>query len=105
MDNAFYQYIGPEGGLWSQWFTLPGDAGPIVLAFNGGDRGRFVESRAPTDLLASALPVARRLFGDKISLTDVRTSKWTVDPYHSAPIRFIRPAVAWRIGAATTTHR
>ena len=91
VDNAFYQYIGPEGGLWSQWFTLPGDAGPIVLAFNGGDRGRFVESRAPTDLLASALPVARRLFGDNISLTDVRTSKWTVDPYALGAYSFHPP--------------
>lgn len=91
VDNAFYQYLGPEGGLWSQWFTLPGDADPIVLAFNGGERGRFVESRAPGDVLASALPVARRLFGDNISLTEVRTSNWTVDPYALGAYSFHPP--------------
>lgn len=91
VDNAFYQYLGPEGGLWSQWFTLPSDAGPIVLAFNGGERGRVVESRAPRDVLASALPVARRLFGDNISLTDVRTSSWTVDPYALGAYSFHPP--------------
>ncbi|MDM4142722.1 MULTISPECIES: NAD(P)/FAD-dependent oxidoreductase [Mycobacterium] len=91
VDNAFYQYLGPEGGLWSQWFTLPGDAGPIVVAFNGGERGRFVESRQPKDQLTSALPVARRLFGDTISLTDVRTSNWTVDPYALGAYSFHAP--------------
>lgn len=91
MDNAFYQYIGPAGGLWSQWFTLPSDAGPIVVAFNGGERGRFVESRDPSDVLASALPIARRLFGDHISLTDVRTSSWTVDPYALGAYSFHAP--------------
>ncbi|MCV7243629.1 FAD-dependent oxidoreductase [Mycobacterium mantenii] len=91
VENAFYQYIGPEGGLWSQWFTLPGTAGPIAVAFNGGGRGRFVESCAPKDLLAGALPVARRLFGDNIALTDVRTSKWTVDPYALGAYSFHSP--------------
>ncbi|RAU97565.1 monoamine oxidase [Mycobacterium colombiense] len=91
VDNAFYQYLGPEGGLWSQWFTLPGDAGPIVLAFNGGERGRFVESRSPGEVLASALPVARRVFGDNISLTDVRTSNWTGDSYALGAYSFHPP--------------
>lgn len=90
-DNAFYQYIGSEGGLWSQWFTVAGDAGPIVVAFNGGSRGRFVESLAPKDLLASALPIARRLFGDGISLTDVRNSGWTADPYALGAYSFHAP--------------
>nr|WP_156624050.1 NAD(P)/FAD-dependent oxidoreductase [Mycobacterium sp. 852002-40037_SCH5390672] len=91
VDNAFYQYIAPEGGLWSQWFTLPSDAGPIALAFNGGGRGRFVESCAPKDLLTSALTAARRLFGDNISLADVRTSNWTVDPYALGAYSFHPP--------------
>ncbi len=90
-DNAFYQYLGPENGLWSQWFTLGSDAGPIAVALNGGTRGRFVESRRPEDLLASALPIARRLFGDNISLTDVRTSSWSVDPYALGAYSFHPP--------------
>lgn len=90
-DNAFYQYIGPEGGLWSQWFTLPSAAGPIAVAFHGGGRGRHVESCAPKDLLAGALPVARRLFGDNVALTDVRTSNWTLDPYALGAYSFHPP--------------
>lgn len=91
VDNAFYQYLGPENGLWSQWFTLGSDAGPIAVALNGGSRGRFVESRSPTDLLAGALPIARRLFGDDVSLTDVRTSSWSVDPYALGAYSFHPP--------------
>jgi len=91
VDNAFYQYIGADGGLWSQWFTLPSAAGPIVLAFNAGDRGRFVESSSQRNLMASALPIARRLFGDDISLIEARTSSWTVDPYARGAYSFHAP--------------
>ncbi|UXA08402.1 FAD-dependent oxidoreductase [Mycobacterium sp. SMC-2] len=79
-DNAFYQYLAAETGRWAQWFTMPAAAGPIVLAFNAGGRGRAVESSAPRDLVASALPIARRLFGDA-SPVEVKTSNWSADPY------------------------
>lgn len=90
-DNAFYQHLGAQDGLWSQWFTAGSDAGPIAVALNGGTRGRFVESRPPGDLLASAPPIARRLFGDHIALTDVRTSNWSVDPYALGAYSFHPP--------------
>lgn len=91
VENAFYQFLGAGPGLWSQWFTLPSAAGPIVLAFNAGDRGRSVESSSPGDLMAGALPVARRLFGDDISPVEVRTSDWTVDPYARGTYSFHAP--------------
>lgn len=78
-ENAFYQYLGATENRWAQWFTLPAAAGPIVLAFNPGRTGRYVESAPPADLLAAATPIARQLFG--ADLVDVRSSKWTVDPY------------------------
>ena len=91
VENAFYQFIGAEPGLWAQWFTLPGAAGPIVLAFNAGDRGRSVESSSPADLMTSALPIARQLFGDNISPVEVRTSNWSVDPYARGSYSFHAP--------------
>ena len=91
VENAFYLFIGTEPGVWSQWFTLPSAAGPIVLAFNAGDRGRWTESSSPGDLMASALPVARRLFGDDASPVEVRTSNWAVDPYALGTYSFHAP--------------
>ncbi len=94
-ENAFYQYLGiPSGtqpGMWAQWFTMPIAAGPIVLAFNAGDRGRSVESSSPKDLIASALPIARQLFGDNASPVEVRTSSWTMDPYARGAYSFHAP--------------
>jgi monoamine oxidase len=90
-ENAFYQFIGSDSRRWAQWFTLPSSAGPIVLALNGGAIGRAVESSAANDLMASALPVARHLFGDDISLVDVRTSSWTADPYARGSYSFHPP--------------
>ncbi|OBK23267.1 monoamine oxidase [Mycobacterium asiaticum] len=82
-ENVFYQYLGSElgseQGKWAQWFTLPAAAGPIVLAFNPGSRGRTVESTASKDTVTSALPVARHLFGTDI--VEIRSSNWTTDPY------------------------
>ncbi|WP_082995608.1 FAD-dependent oxidoreductase [Mycobacterium alsense] len=90
-ENAFYQYLGPEPGLWSQWFTLPRTAGPIVVAFNAGERGRWVESSSPAELTASALPVARQLFGADVSPVEVRTSNWAVDPRSLGAYSFHAP--------------
>ncbi|OBI85089.1 monoamine oxidase [Mycobacterium sp. 1245805.9] len=91
VENAFYQYLGSEPGAWTQWFTLPSGAGPIVLAFNAGERGRWAESAAPGDLIASSLPIARQLFGGDVAAVDVRTSNWTVDPYALGSYSFHAP--------------
>jgi monoamine oxidase len=90
-QNAFYQFIGTDSRLWAQWFTLPIAAGPIVLAFNAGDSGRLVESSSPGDLMTSALPIVRQLFGDDVSPVEVRTSSWTTDPYARGTYSFHAP--------------
>ena len=90
-ENAFYQFMGTGPGLWSQWFTLPSAAGPIVLAFNAGDRGRSVESASPKDVMASALPIIRQLFGDDTYPVEVRTSSWTTDPFAGGSYSFHAP--------------
>jgi monoamine oxidase len=89
--NAFYEFIGSGPGLWSQWFTLPIDAGPILLAFNAGQRGRFVESSPPDKVMASALPIAQQLFGDDNAPVEVRTSSWTLNPYALGAYSFHAP--------------
>jgi monoamine oxidase len=90
-DNAFYLFMGTDSGAWAQWFTLSSAAGPIVVAFNAGDRGRSVESSSAADVTARALPIARQLFGDDISPMDVRTSSWTTDPYARGSYSFHAP--------------
>jgi monoamine oxidase len=91
VENAFYQYIGIGPGGWAQWFTLPSTAGPIVLAFNAGERGRWAESAAPRDLIDGALPIARQLFGGDIVPLAVRTSNWSVDRYALGSYSFHAP--------------
>jgi monoamine oxidase len=90
-DNAFYLFLGPDPGAWAQWFTLSNSAGPIVVAFNAGDRGRAVESLSAADVTARALPIARQLFGDGISPLEVRTSSWSTDPYALGSYSFHAP--------------
>lgn len=88
-ENAFYQYLGSDQDMWAQWFTLPAAAGPIVLAFNPGSRGRSVESTAAKDLIAAATPIAQQLFGTGI--VEVKTSTWTTDPFALGAYSFHAP--------------
>ncbi|HEV7581287.1 MAG TPA: NAD(P)/FAD-dependent oxidoreductase [Mycobacterium sp.] len=90
-DNAFYLFMGTDPGAWAQWFTLSSAAGPIVVAFNAGDRGRSVESSSAAEVTARALPIAHQLFGDDISPVDVRTTSWTTDPYARGSYSFHAP--------------
>lgn len=91
LENAFYQFLGADTGMWAQWLTLPAAAGPIVLAFNAGHRGRYAESSAPEELIAGALPIARQLFGDDAAIVDVKSSSWTADPYARGSYSFHAP--------------
>lgn len=90
-ENAFHLYLGARPGPWSQWFTLSNGAGPIVLAFNAGELGRAAESASPRELMASAMPVIRRLFGDDVTPVEVRTSGWAADPYALGSYSFHPP--------------
>ena len=90
-ENAFYQFIGKQPGLWAQWFTMPAAAGPIVVAFNAGERGRSVESSSAKDLITGALPIARQLFGDDVSVVGVATSSWTTDSFARGTYSFHAP--------------
>ncbi|WP_326498526.1 flavin monoamine oxidase family protein [Mycobacterium sp. Aquia_216] len=89
-DNAFYLFMGTDPGAWAQWFTLSSAAGPIVVAFNAGDRGRGVETSSVADVTARALPIARQLFGG-ITPVEVRTSSWSTDPYAWGSYSFHAP--------------
>jgi monoamine oxidase len=90
-DNAFYLFLGTDPGAWAQWFSLSSAAGPIVVAFNAGDRGRSVESSSAADVTARALPIAHQLFGGDISPVEVRTSSWSTDPYARGSYSFHAP--------------
>ncbi|WP_420845325.1 flavin monoamine oxidase family protein [Mycobacterium lentiflavum] len=90
-DNAFYLFMGTDPGAWAQWFTLSNNAGPIVVAFNAGERGRAVEASSAADVTARALPIARQLFGDDVAPVEVRTSNWSTDPYARGSYSFHAP--------------
>ena len=91
MENALYEYLGTDPGVWAQWFTLPAADGPIVLAFNAGQCGRSVEAAPAGELMSSALPTARQLFGNDIAPVEVRTSSWSKDPYALGSYSFHAP--------------
>jgi polyamine oxidase len=90
-EKDFHQFLGSDITLWAQWFTLPIDIGPIVLAFNAGHEGRSVETASPDEVMAGAVPIARQVFGEDLKPVEVRTSRWTLDPYALGSYSFHAP--------------
>lgn len=90
-DNAFYLFMGAEPGAWAQWFTLSSAAGPIVVAFNAGERARAVEASSAGAVTARAMPVVGQLFGNDATPIAVRTSSWANDPYARGSYSFHAP--------------
>ena len=45
-EKDFHQFLGTDPTLWAQWFTLPIDIGPIVLALNAGRKVQCAEESA-----------------------------------------------------------
>lgn len=90
-EAHFHQFLAADPGLWAQWFTLPASIGPIVLAFNAGRGARAVESASRDDVIAGALPIARQLFGQELQPVDVKTTRWTLDPYALGSYSFQAP--------------
>jgi polyamine oxidase len=87
----FHEYLSTDTTSWVQWFTLPDQIGPILLAFNAGQQGRKVEASSPEEVMAAALPNARRVFGAELEPVEVRTSNWTLDPYALGSYSFHAP--------------
>jgi monoamine oxidase len=83
--------MGTDPTMWAQWFTLPAEIGPIVLAFNAGKQGRAVESASPDKLMTAAIPIARQIFGESLKPVEVKTSNWSLDPYALGSYSFQAP--------------
>lgn len=90
-EGDFHLFMGTDPTTWAQWFTLPAQIGPIVLAFNAGKQGRAVESTAPGQLMTAAIPIARQIFGDSLKPIEVKTSNWSRDPYALGSYSFQAP--------------
>jgi polyamine oxidase len=90
-EGDFHQFMGTDPVMWAQWFTLPAQIGPIVLAFNAGKQGRAVESTPPDQLMTAAIPIARRIFGEDLKPVEVKTSNWSLDPYALGSYSFQAP--------------
>lgn len=68
---------------WTEWVSLARVLNqPILLGFNGGDRGRAIEELTDQEVVESALANLRRMLGKNIpDPVGFQLTRWGKDPY------------------------
>lgn len=78
----WHEYLGPQGGSWTQWVSLARAGAPVLLGFNAGSHGRRIEAAQPAEVTDQALTVLRDMFGARVPAPSaVLTSGWSRDPW------------------------
>lgn len=89
-DVDWIEWIGPEDGVWSQWFSLTQATGaPVLQAFHAGDQARAMENLSDAEMVASAHAALKAMFGpDFPAPVDAQVTRWSQDPYSHGSYSF-----------------
>ena len=76
-------HISAERGEWCQWFNLYHYIEqPILLAFNAGRFGLAIEALSDEEMVAEAMVVLRKMYGEDIPDPDAwLITRWASDPF------------------------
>lgn len=96
--HAFWQkspewinYLSAKRGEWSEWLNIYYYIDqPILLAFNAGRFGRAVESLSDDKMVAEAMAVLRKMYGDNIPDPEAwQITRWASDPFALGSYSFL----------------
>jgi monoamine oxidase len=76
-------HISENKGEWAEWLNIYHyiDA-PILLGFNAAEYGRAIEALSDEEIVAAAMTVLRKLYGDRIPEPEAwQLSRWASDPF------------------------
>ncbi len=83
-------YIAEQRGRWSEWLDLSRHTGqPILIGFNAAAYGRAVELLSDEQVVAEALAVLRKLFGDVPEPEAFAMTRWASDPFARGAYSFV----------------
>lgn len=91
-DADWIGYLSEEKGVFSNWLSFYRAAGiPVLLAFNVGTYGAFVESLSDSEALELAMATLRRMYGPNIpDPIGIQATRWRSDPFarcsYSSPV-------------------
>ena len=92
-DSEWLEYIGPEIGVWAEFFNFFKYTGkPILVAFNPGKYGKAIEQLSDQAIVAEAMKVLHKMYGTSIPNPDAwQVTRWASDTFTRGSYSYIPP--------------
>lgn len=92
-ESDLLGYIAPDKGEWAEWLNIYKYTGqPILLAFNAGTYGRYLESLADETIVSGAMQALRTIYGPDIpDPTGWIITRWASDPLAGGSYSYLPP--------------
>ncbi|MCC5619303.1 FAD-dependent oxidoreductase [Nostoc sp. CHAB 5836] len=97
-DSEWFEYIGSEIGVWSEFFNFFKYSGkPIIVALNVGTHSRELEKLSDQAIVAEAMKVLRQMYGTSIPNPDAwQVTRWASDTFAGGSYSYISPGATGR---------
>jgi monoamine oxidase len=85
--------MGPTRGAWAEFYNFaPVTGKPVLLGFNAGDYGYYIEGLSDAQIVADALETLRRMFGKTVpEPAAFRLTRWASDPFAFGSYSYLPP--------------
>jgi monoamine oxidase len=92
-EYDLFGWIGPQRGLWAEWFGLQRVSGaPVLAGFNAGGVAAQLETLTDDEIVDSALVALRTIFGRHVPPPSAAiVTRWRSDPFTLGAYSSIRP--------------
>lgn len=95
-DSTMIGYIAEQKGRWCEWLNVQKFTGePVLLGFNAGAYGVEIESESDEEIVAGAISVLRRIYGDEVPDPEGwAITRWMSDPFSYGSYSHIPPGAS-----------
>ena len=95
-DVDLLGYVSAQKGHWCEWLNLYKYTGePVLLAFNAGAYGVEIEAQTDEAIVAGAMQVLRRIYGEDIPDPEgASITRWMSDPFVYGSYSHIPPGAS-----------
>ncbi len=89
-DVDWIEWIGPETGIWAEWFSLAQATGaPVLVGFHAAEAAREMEKLSDDEMIASAHAALKSMFGaDFPAPLEAQITRWSQDPFSHGSYSF-----------------
>jgi monoamine oxidase len=93
VDADLIGHMADKKGVWAEFLNIYKYTGqPVLLGFNAGEYGRFIESWSDEEIVADGMVALRSMYGEDIPApTAWQITRWASDAFAYGSYSFLRP--------------